>query len=169
MPRTFSFLDKPGVDKCVRALFLILATVAATFAIAANANAQGQLAWSNWSNAPTPNSIITFNTTTPGTFNVIGPTGIASTAFINGIEFAGTGGGLYLTTNATTGFLFSVNQTTGAATLIGGSGLTGTDTVGDLSWDPIGNRMLAVGTSGVAAGGARLYTINLTTGAGAPL
>ncbi len=122
------------------------------------------LAWANWSNAPTPNSLITFNVATPGTFNTIGPTGIPSTAFINGLEF-NSAGNLYLTTNATTGFLYQVNKTTGAATLIGGSGLVGTDTIGDLSWDPVGNRMLALGTSGVAAGGGRMYEVNLTTGA----
>jgi hypothetical protein len=124
----------------------------------------GGIVYANWSNAPVPNSLITFNVATPGTFVTIGPTGIPSTAFVNGVEFAANGT-LYMTTNAATGFLFTVNTTTGTATLVGGSGLSGTDTVGDLSWDIVGNRMLAVGTPGVAGGGARLYAINLATGA----
>jgi hypothetical protein len=149
----------PQEVRLMRRLLLASAALLATCS-----GASAQIAWGNWSNAPTANTIITFNVATPGTFTTIGATGIPAAQFVNGLEFNGAGN-LFLSTNAVAGFLHSINTTTGVATPIGGSGLSGTDTIGDLAWDPIGNRMLAIGTPGAAGGGARLYDINLGTGA----
>jgi hypothetical protein len=134
-------------------------------ALAVGSMASAQTFWANWSNAPAPNTVVTFNAATPGLFSPLpNPTGIPGTQFVNGCEFDGTGTNLYLTTNQSTGFLWQVNMITGVATQIGGTGLSGTDSIGDLSWDPVGNRMLAVGTAGVAGSGARLYEVALGSG-----
>lgn len=138
-------------------------TSAVVVILGASAPVLAQTAWGNWSNAPTPNTIIRFNVNTPGTFVPVGPTGIPSTSFINSLDFNGAGN-LFLATNAATGFFFDVNQVTGAATNPRGSGLSGTDTLGDMSWDHFSGRMLGVGTPGAAGGGGRLYQINTTTG-----
>jgi len=143
----------------MRNLIVSLVAVLGTCSIA-----NAQVMWANWSNAPTANSIVTFSPGSATTFTTVGATGIPSANFVNGLDFDSSGN-LFLTTNQATGFLYSVNKVTGAATTIGGSGLSGTDTIGDLSWDAVGNRMLAIGTPGVAGGGARLYSVNLGSGA----
>jgi len=126
--------------------------------------ASAQITYGIWNNGPLGQSLITFPVSSPTTFTTIGPTGIPAANFVNSLEFDGSGN-LFTATNSATGYFFSVNQATGAATLIGGSGLAAGDSLGDLSFDRVNNRMLGIGTAGVAGSGARLYSINTSTGA----
>jgi hypothetical protein len=132
--------------------------------LAASAPAFGQTAWGIWNNGPGSQTIITFNVNTPGVFNTIGPTGVLSTAFANSLDFGPGGTNLYMATNAATGFLHDISQVNGAASNPRGSGLVAGDGLGDMSYDHFAGRMLGIGTSGVAGGGARLYSINLASG-----
>ncbi len=110
-------------------------------------------------------NLITFDVTNPAVLNTIGSTGFATTGtFINGVAFGPGGTDLYLATVAPTAYFHDVDQNTGLATNPRGSGLNAGDTIGDLSWDSFNNRMLAISTQGVAGTGARLYTIDLTSG-----
>ena len=133
--------------------------------LAASAPAMAQTAWGIWNNGTAGQTIVNFAVNTPGVFNTVGPTGIAATSFINSLDFGATGSNLYLATNDATNFLYDVSMITGAASNPRGSGLSGTDRMGDLSYDHFNGRMLGVGTPGVAGGGGRLYQIDLATGA----
>lgn len=122
-------------------------------------------AWGLWT---TPASgaggarIVTFSLTAPQSFTIVGDTGISTaTNFPNGLDFDGAGD-LFVTGGQNTNFLFSVNKTTGAATLIGGSGLAAGTTITDLAYDRFTDRMLGV-TSG--SGAPVIYVINTSTGA----
>jgi hypothetical protein len=59
------------------------------------------------------------------------------------------------------GGLYTINQTTGATTLVGNTGITGTFTFGGLSFDASGNLFAVVGN----AGGSFLYQLNPASGA----
>jgi len=110
--------------------------------------------------------IIRFDTSNPtGTVTTIGSTGIAST-LMGGLDFAPTGV-LYATSQvAGGGNLYTINQSTGAATLVGalnpGSGIG----INDISYNPILG-MLGLGQG--ATGQVSLYSINLATGAATSL
>lgn len=150
-----------GVEKMAR--LTRIATAAAL--LGAGSCAMAQTAWGIWNNGPNSQTIVTFNVATPNVFNVIGATGVVSNpTFANGLEWNGTGTNLYMSVASATNFLYDINPATGAATNPRGSGLVGTDTIGDLSYDRFSNRMLGIGTPGTAGGGARLYSINTTTG-----
>jgi len=128
---------------------------------------QGQTIWAvnnlNGTSTPTNiNTIETFNPATPATRTVIGQTTPGASILFGGLEFAGVGGGLFAwSTIAPFAGLSSINQTTGAATLIGPNTLAG---VNDLSWNPVTNQMIALVNASTAAP-AELHSVNLSTGA----
>lgn len=131
-------------------------------AIGSTAFAQPTI-WGVHNNGTPTQTIVRFNATNPGTLTTVGPTGIASATFINSLDFNGANQ-LFLATNTVgAGYWFDVNQVTGAATNPRGTGLGG-DQLSDISWDAANNRMLGLGITGVAGSGARIYSINTTTG-----
>ena len=122
------------------------------------------LIWALWT---TPASgagtarLVTFPAAAPQTFTIIGDTGINTASnFPNGLDFDGAGN-LFATGGTNTNFWFSVNQTTGLATMIGGSGLAASQTIVDLAYDRLNNRMLAIGSGTNPV----LLSINTATGA----
>lgn len=102
------------------------------------------------------NMIGTFDSGTPGTFNNIGNMGIFS-GFVNSLEFDGAGN-LWASDGVT---LFSVNKTTGAATLVGSHGNLSGETITDFAFN--NGTMYAIGTQCVVK--SSIWTIDLTTGA----
>jgi hypothetical protein len=117
---------------------------------------------------PASNSsrLYTYDSATPGTFAFVGETGLPANTgapFPAGLEFD-PGGTLYAATAQATNFLTTVSTVNGAATSPRGSGLLAGQTLTDLSWDPVGNRMLGLGSSGVAGTNPNLYSIALATG-----
>lgn len=127
----------------------------------------GQTIWAvnNLNGTSTPaniNTIETFNPATPATRTVVGQTTPGTSILFTGLEFGGIGGGLFAWagTGAFAG-LSSINQTTGAATLVGANTLAG---VQDLSWNPVTNQMIAlVSVSNTSP--IELHSVNLSTGA----
>lgn len=108
--------------------------------------------------------LVSFDSATPGTFTVIGSTGLngGNSVFVNSLDFDGTGN-LYLMSHQAREFLYSVNVNTGAASVIGGSNLANGYTILDMSWDPARNRMLAI--AGDSGSTSRLYEVDLSSGA----
>jgi hypothetical protein len=106
--------------------------------------------------------IVTFDSATPQNVTILGSTGLS--IFQTGLDFDAAGN-LYLSTGDAARFLYGVNTTTGAATLIGGSGLADNYFLSDLSWDPVGNRMLALASRGGGGVSPILYQADLATGA----
>ena len=96
----------------------------------------------------------TFTSDNPGVFNGIGTTGITD-GFVNSIEFDGSGN-LYASSGVT---LYSLDQSTGAATRIGSHGSG--DTITDFTWD--GSTMWAIGT--LCGAQSSLWNVDLGTGA----
>jgi len=99
-------------------------------------------------------SLITFDSANPAGWVAVGGTGLSG---VTGLDFAGFGGGLYCY-NAMgqpgTG-VYSVNQSTGAATVVGtASG----QALQDLAWRDTDGVMYGIESTA-------LYTVNLTTGA----
>jgi len=88
-------------------------------------------------------SLVTFESTAPGPVTTIGSLGGGIDSFMTGLDFDGSG---KLYGQEQDGDFYSVDKATGAATLIGGGGLQANYSIGDLSWDPVGKRMLAVAT-----------------------
>jgi PEP-CTERM motif len=109
--------------------------------------------------SPGPNQLVTIDSAAPGTATVIGQMGVQG--LVSGLDFDRSGR-LFATTQAATNFFYAVNPATGAATLIGGSGLRDTHALQDLAWDPHGQRML--GLASINGAGASLYDINTATG-----
>lgn len=106
------------------------------------------------------NRLSTFSASNPAAWSTIGPMA-ADNRLFTGLDFAGVGGGLYAWTNAVAGVgLYSVNQTTGAATRIGGTNTA----IQDLSWNPRTGQMVGVGSLSSTAP-IELYDISLATGA----
>lgn len=109
--------------------------------------------------------LIRFDSANPlGTVVNIGQSGVASLG-MTGQDFAANNV-LYSVTGFGTGFagssLYTVNTATGAATLVGPTGLLSTNGISDLSWNPVTGQMQAISNAG--AGVAQLHTINLATG-----
>lgn len=115
------------------------------------------------------NQLVSFDRDNPSYVKVVGDNGIDPNLYFGtGLDFDESGN-LYMTTQTNTNFFFKVDKATGAATLIGGSGLVAGTKISDLSWDPVGNRMLGLVDSGPDAPGPlpqpRLVEIDLATGA----
>jgi Ca2+-binding RTX toxin-like protein len=115
------------------------------------------------------NQLVAFNRNDPSYVNVIGNNGIDPELYYGtGLDFDPSGN-LYMTIQSNSNFFYSVDTATGAATLIGGSGLETGYRISDLSWDPVGNRMLATVDYRLNPPGPvpkpRLAEIDLTTGA----
>jgi len=98
----------------------------------------------------------TFDSGSPGTFNGIGNSGITS-GFVNNLEFDGAGN-LWASDGAT---LFSINKTTGAATAVGGHGITNGETMTDFAF----NNGTMYGIATLCGGQSSIYTIDLSSGA----
>jgi hypothetical protein len=116
--------------------------------------------------------VVRFDTANPaGSIVTVGATGVAST-LMSGLDFA-PNGTLYAVSQPTNGGgnLFTINQSTGAATSVGLLGLPTGTTAGfqltDLSYNPLSGQMLGLGVSlfTTPARVHRLYSINLATGA----
>jgi len=110
---------------------------------------------------------VSFDSANPvGTITTLGQSGVAGLGF-TGLDFAGVGGLLYLVTGFGTGFtgssLYTINTSTGAATLVGATGLASTNGIADLAWNPATGTMMAISNAG--GGVAQLHSINLGTGA----
>lgn len=101
--------------------------------------------------------IIHFDSANPATPVVVGATGIAST-LMGGLDFAN--GTLYAYGQTGSVGLYTINQTTGAATFVGSGGLVSGDSLTDISWDPTTGQMYGIGSLSTP----NLYTINLATG-----
>lgn len=113
--------------------------------------------------------VIRFDSANPlGTVVTVGATGITNRG-MTGLDFSGAG-----TLYCVSGYnqdgsafggsqLYTINTTTGAATLVGSTGLSGTNAITDLSWNPATSTMQALVNAG--AGANSLYTLNLSTGA----
>jgi hypothetical protein len=109
--------------------------------------------------------VIRFDSANPlGTVVTLGSTGVANRGF-GGMDFS-AGGVLYAVTSynqdgSTFGGsqLYTINQNTGAATLVGPTGLPGTAALTDLSWNPVLGQMQAITAAGA------LYNLNLANGA----
>ncbi len=115
------------------------------------------------------NQLVTFNRDNPAYVNIVGNNGINPELYYGtGLDFDATGK-LYMTIQTNSDFFFEVDRATGAATLIGGSGIDAGYRISDLSWDPVGNRMLALVDYRLSAPGPipkpRLAEIDLATGA----
>jgi Ca2+-binding RTX toxin-like protein len=114
------------------------------------------------------NQLVSFNRDNPAYVNVIGDNGIDPERFYGtGLDFD-TSGNLYMTIQTDSNFFYKVDTATGESTLIGGSGIPQGFRVSDLSWDPVGNRMLALVDARTNVPGPipkpRLYSVDLTTG-----
>lgn len=107
--------------------------------------------------------LATFDSASPQTVTVIGSTGLSAGLNPSGLDF-NIAGNLYLSTSTATNFLYGVNTATAATTLIGGSGLATNYQLSDLSWDPVGNRMLAIAIR-LQGFSPILYEVNLASGA----
>lgn len=115
------------------------------------------------------NQLVDFNRNEPSYVHIIGNNGIDPELYYGtGLDFD-MSGNLYMTIQSDTNFFYQVDTTTGAATLIGGTGLEAGYRVSDLSWDPVGNRMLGLVDYRLNQPGPiprpRLAEIDLTTGA----
>ncbi len=115
------------------------------------------------------NQLVDFNRDEPSYVHIVGNNGIDPELYYGtGLDFD-MSGNLYMTIQTDTNFFFKVDTATGAATLVGGSGLEAGYRVSDLSWDPIGNRMLGLVDFRANVPGPipkpRLAQIDLTTGA----
>jgi hypothetical protein len=150
---------------------IALACAAALVGVASQANAVVVYAIDNLSPTAVANGdrLIRFDTANiPGTTVILGNTNIPNRG-MGGLDFAGNGN-LYSASSFNadgTAFagsqIFQVNPNTGAATLVGATGLPGTNSIADLSWNPVTGQMQAVSNAG--GGVAQLHTINLATGA----
>jgi hypothetical protein len=107
----------------------------ATVLLFASSDASAQVVWGLWgfpTGASNHARIVTFPANAPQTFTVIGETGFdVNTDYPTGLDFDGVGS-LYVTGGTNSNFLYSVNKTTGATALIGGSGLAANRFVSDL-------------------------------------
>lgn len=98
--------------------------------------------------------LATVNLTTGAQTLVGSPTGVQTEAM------AFTPDGTLYAANFNTNNLYTLNPSTGAATLVGALGFTG---IMDLAWDPANSTMYAVAS---LCNGSSLYSINLSSGAG---
>jgi hypothetical protein len=152
-----------------------LAAACAVGLVATQASAVIVYAPDNLGNNNVPGSvgdrIIRFDTANPlGTVQLVGFAGPAAAGVgLGAMDFAPNGtlyamdsfagaGGVF-----TGSRLFTINTNTGAATLVGPSGLPSTNAVADMSYNPATNQMQVVTNAG--GGVAQLHTINLATGA----
>lgn len=105
--------------------------------------------------------LIKFDSADPSNVTVVGDMGIAGTLF-TGMDFSPNGTLYAYGRDVTVGGLFTVDQNTGQATLVGRGGIAAGYFVGDMSWDPVAQQMLVVATN--AAAHAALYSVDLNTG-----
>lgn len=132
-------------------------SILAIGAIALTGSAFGSLGDTIWGIDNGADTLGTFNSETPETFNPIGTTGIPG--FANSLEFDGNGN-LWA---ADAGTLYSVDRGTGAATAVGGFGITNGETMGDFAFDNATGTMYGVAT--ICGAQSSIYTIDLATGA----
>ena len=111
------------------------------------------------------NRIIRFDSATPGTVTVVGDTG-AGDILMTGLDFDSTGA-LYSygwDSFGTQRGLYSIDQSSGAATSIGDGGVLINYFIDDLSFDPSTNTMYALANYFFNIRPCQLYTINMSTG-----
>ncbi|GAB4403614.1 MAG: hypothetical protein OHK0053_28580 [Microscillaceae bacterium] len=104
--------------------------------------------------------IVRFDLSNPGVFEaVVGSSGAAQ--FPGGLDADATGN-WYLCDAANTQFWYKLNQVTGIAELLGGTGVASGQTPTDLSWDDFNKRMLMLTTDLTI--NSQIYEVNVTTG-----
>ena len=151
-----------------------LAAACAVGLVASQASAVIIWAPDNLGNNNVPGSvgdrIIRFDSANPlGTVQLVGFTGAAgANKGLSGMDFH-PNGTLYAVSGFGTGFtaaggseLMTINQTTGAATVVGNLGLGTANAVADMSYNPVTGQMQVVTNN---AGTAELRTVNLSNGA----
>ncbi len=107
--------------------------------------------------ATSSNGLIRFDSATPQSVVVVGDTGVT---MMQGMDFRSDGVMFGITDDD----LYTLNLTTGHATLVGPCNWAGSDVPLDLSWDPTTRQMYAV--AGIDTDSPmHLYTLNLSTGA----
>lgn len=110
----------------------------------------------------TSDSIFTFDSANPsGSVSVIGATGVDT--LFGGLDFD-RAGNLYAYAQTNNPGLYSINQGTGAATLIGSGGVDAGFSITDLSYNPATGQMLGLAIQSTTVS-AKLYDINMATGA----
>jgi hypothetical protein len=126
--------------------------------------AQGSLNMWGLAANPSLNLFYTVDLDAGNVLKSITPAGVITTIGATGVGFFGTGMAFRASTNTlfATGFdgsLYTINTTTGAATIVGSTGLSFTNAWQGLAFDGSGTLFLN------AADNDNLYTINTTTGA----
>ncbi len=108
---------------------------------------------------PGGDRVITFDAANPATSDVvIGRTGFTGSLF-SGMDFD-CDGNLYGYVQTGAVGLYSINQSTGAATLIGSGGLVSGDIITDIAFDHDSGTMYGIGQFS----NPNIYSINLSTG-----
>jgi hypothetical protein len=134
-------------------------------ALLSAAGASADLVWgiNNFNGPNGSNQLVTFDTNTPATINTIGETGIAGALF-SGLVWHpnGTLYGL----NQTDRNVYSINPATGAATLVGASGILAPEVPTGMTYDNATGLLQVVSApTGGLATNTRVYTINPANGA----
>ena len=133
-------------------------------ALAASANAAEIWATDNlgeFNGGTVGDRIIKFDSANPANPVVVGQTGIAGT-LMGGLDFDNTGT-LYAWGQIGQPGLYTINQSTGAATFVGNN-VPSRLTINDLAWDPVGNRLLGIGSSSGRRAKTVLVSIDRSTG-----
>src|SRR5688572_2674974 len=139
--------------------------LAATFTgFCACAETRAVTIWGVDSNTAGSDRVVRFESSNPaGTIVTVGTTGIDG-FFMSGLDFD-AGGTLYACsagTTSVTGSLYTINQSTGAATLVGSLALPGGRNMTDMTYNPTSGQM-----TGVAFDGQRNYLYAISTASGA--
>jgi hypothetical protein len=126
--------------------------------------AHGVTLWGVDSNHSTgTDRVVRFASSNPaGTIVTIGQTGVDG-FIMSGLDFD-AGGTLYACSSgiSATGSLYTINQTSGQATLVGSLAIPSNRSVTDMTFNPATNRMM-----GVAFDGERNYLYEISTSSGA--
>ncbi len=108
-----------------------------------------------------PDELVRFDTDDPASFEVVGSMGVTDTGF-GGMDFDAGGSlwayaSLYKSTGGAASGLYSVDTTTGQATLVGNS----YQPLDDLAFNPVDGTMYGIRSQGADM---RLYSVDLMTG-----
>lgn len=147
--------------RSVKATFLAAALVAPAIASAVTVFAPDSLV-NQSGGGTTSDQLVKFDTSDPAGYTVVGSLGIANIGF-GGMEFDAAGNlwgyaSYYKSTGGAASGLYSIDQTTGAATPVG---VAPREFIDDLGFNPVDGEMYGIKTQN---GTTFLRSINLTTG-----
>jgi len=147
---------------------MIRFAVAALLVSACVSTANGATIWgvdSNSSGGAGNDAVVRFDSANPaGTITIVGHTGVSGFS-MSGLDFDAAGTLWAVSSHiSSTGSLYTIDQTDGHATLVGGLGIPSNRDITDLTYNPVTGQLV-----GVAFDGQRnyLYTINKISGAAA--